>query len=115
MAYDDLELKNALIKSVTLSTEDHGCLSSFLHLDYGDCGGQGFGGYMLYSPKSKGACGAGLWIWRILEVLEVSKWERLPGTTLRVKARHTGIEAIGHILKDQWFWPREEFKALEER
>ena len=113
MAYNELEIKNALITGVTLSTEDHGCLSSFLHLDYGGSG-QGFGGYALHSPKYPSAV-TGLWIWRILEVTGVSRWEDLPGKTIRVKAHRSGVEAIGHILKDVWFCPREEFKALEER
>lgn len=107
----DLETKNTLIKSVSLSVEDHGCLSGWLHLDYGDSG-QGFGGYALYRPKYKSA-GAGLWIWRILEVTGVGKWEDLPGTVVRVKSKHSGVEALGHALKDKWFWPREEFRVLD--
>lgn len=107
---NQLDIRNAVIKSVTLSTADHGCLSGWLHLDYGS-EAQGFGGYMLYSP-TKHLGTAGLWIWRILQTLEVSTWEDLPGKPLRVKASHSGVESIGHLLKDQWFNPREEFKAL---
>ena len=44
-------VRNAIITNITLSTADHGCLSSFIHLDYGDSSGQGFGGYVLFAPK----------------------------------------------------------------
>ena len=42
-----METKNAVIESVRLTTDDHGCLSAWLMLDYGGSG-QGFGGYALY-------------------------------------------------------------------
>lgn len=44
------EIKNAVIESVTITNDDHGCLSAWLHLNYGGSG-QGFGGYALYLPK----------------------------------------------------------------
>lgn len=105
------EIRNAIITSVTLSTEDHGCLSSFVNLDYGG-EAQGFGGYALYSPGHPDSTGH--WIWRICEVIGVGRWEHLKGQPCRVKATHTNIEAIGNILTDKWFYPREEFKALHD-
>lgn len=47
-----------------------------------------------------------------MEIAEVSKWENLAGKTIRVRGGHSGIEAIGHILKDDWFCPKTEFKEL---
>ena len=108
------EIKNAVIKSASLSTADHGLLSSFIHLDYGGSG-QGFGGFCLYSPSAHPNDAvniAGLWIWRTLEIAGVSDWADLPGRPVRVKGGHNSIEAIGHILKDEWFNASEEFKAL---
>lgn len=106
------EVRNAIIESATLSTADHGVLSSFVHLDYGGSG-QGFGGYALYGPDMKSpGCVAGLWIWRVLEIAGVREWSQLPGKTIRVRASWTKVEAIGHIVKDDWFEPEVEFARL---
>ena len=110
-----IETKNAIIRSATLSTADHGCLSGWLHLDYNGAG-QGFGGFSLYSPRSPSAKHnyAGVWIWRCLEIAGVTDWDKLPGKTIRVQADHSCVYAIGHIVKNIWFEPRVEFKAMED-
>jgi hypothetical protein len=104
--------QNAIIKSVSIDDAERGMLTAWLHLDYGGSG-QGFGGYGLYLPKSYShhkllSC-AGHFIWRCMEIGGVSKWEALPGKTIRVRGSMSGIDAIGHIVKDDWFYPSRDF------
>lgn len=105
-------IKNAIIKSAELSSDDYGLLTAWLSLDYG-CSGQGFGGYSLYLPSDwehhEIKSFAGHFIWRVMEVCGVTKWSQLPGQTLRVKADYSKVYAIGHIIKDDWFEPAIEF------
>jgi hypothetical protein len=109
---DEMETKNAIIKSVRMGTEDHGMLSIWVDLDYGGCC-QGFGGYALYLPKSfthyKMESVAGYFIFRLLEIAGVERWDAIPGKTIRVRSNHSGVEAIGHIVKEDWFDPKKDF------
>lgn len=115
----DSEIRNARIETTTLGFEDHGIFTFWLMLDYGGAG-QGYGGYGLDEPRRDDSgkylgrrgtafgCDA---IVRLLEVLDVDSWEKLPGKPCRVKGGGCGsggIEAIGHYLKDQWL----DLKAL---
>ena len=113
-----IETKNAVIEAATITTGDRGFLDAWLTLDYGGSG-QGFGGYALYLPKSFSHHSlksvAGHFIFRVMEVAGVTKWEDLKGRTIRVRAEHCGVKAIGHIVKDDWFCPESDFAALRQR
>lgn len=112
----ELEIRNAVIEKATISKGDRGFLDCWLHLDYGGSG-QGFGGYALYLPKSwdhhETKSFAGHHIFRILEIAGVEDWDNLKGKAIRVKATPDGfqeVQAIGHIIKDDWFCPKEDYK-----
>ena len=109
------EIKNAIIEKATITSDDHGILSAWLYLDYGGSG-QGFGGWSLYLPKSfnhhKIESVAGHFLFRCMEIAGVTNWNELQGKTIRAKADHCKIESIGHIVKDDWFNPSEDFKQL---
>jgi len=122
---ENIEIKNAIIESVSLTNDDHGCLSMWLHLDYGDGTHQGFGGYALYLPKSfthhNILSTAGHFIFRCMEIADVVDYEKMKGKSIRVKSDKSigmgfggKIIAIGHIVKDDWFNPSEDFKTIVE-
>lgn len=107
-----IETKNAIIEKVTLENGDRGFLSCWLQLDYGACG-QGFGGYVLYLPKSFSHHSmqsvAGHFLFRCMEVAGVDNWSCMAGRAIRVRADRGKVYAIGHITKDDWFDPAEDF------
>jgi hypothetical protein len=107
------EILNAKIGSTMLGSEDHGILTLFVNVE-GDGWGQGFGGYALDGPWDERqkirlpSAECGRWINGILNALEIERWEKLPGTIVRVKRGDTQVlEAIGHAYKDRWFYAKE--------
>jgi hypothetical protein len=119
-------IRNAIIKSATITNGDHGVLTAWLNLDFGSSG-QGFGGYVLHQPHENGGRAdestrnrarasspniGGLFIWRVLEIVGVSDWSQLPGKTIRAVQTFSKVEAIGHIINDTWFNPGQEIEAL---
>ena len=110
----DIEIRNAVIESVSIDDADRGMLTAWLHLDYGGSG-QGFGGYSLYLPKSyrhhELQSVAGHWIWRCMEIGGVSSWTALKGKTVRARIKNGLVEGIGHIVKDDWFIPSVDFAS----
>lgn len=113
---DDMTERNAKIRSTTLGYEDHGILTCWLNLDYGNSG-QSFGGYALDSPDKdktdhsrKSDARAMDFLAAILKTVGVDTWEKLPGQYIRVRADHYQVESIGNLLEDKWLTPREFWK-----
>lgn len=110
------QIKNAVIESAIITKEDYNLLTVWLSLDYGGSG-QGFGGYALYLPKDfrhatdKGDF-AGHFLFRCMEIAGVETWDKMKGKTIRVRAHHDKVEAIGHIVKPDWFDPSADFKKM---
>ncbi len=113
--------QNAIITETYITNEDHGVLSAWIMLDYGGSG-QGFGGYALYLPEGfkhrdddqPRDC-TGIFIWRVMQIAGVSRWNELRGKSIRVRLESEFglIKAIGHIIKDDWFDPKVEFMRGE--
>lgn len=110
-----MEIRNAIIDNARLEIDDHGVLTAWLDLDYGGLH-QGFGGYVLYLPEGfnhHSVWGtAGHFIYRILQIAAVERWDQLRGKTIRVKQNDCIVHAIGHIVKDDWFCPKEDFEGV---
>lgn len=100
MTTKSLKTRNAVITSVSLSIE-RDMLTGFVNLDFGDFQ-QGFGGCHLSNEPTPSAH---VFIKRILQVADVEYWEKLKGRPVRVKLEPFGlIRAIGHFIKDDWFY-----------
>lgn len=112
------ETQNAIIESASITSSDRiDCLDVWLGLKYGGGGCQGFGGFALYLPKSSNNHNimsvAGHHIYRIMEIAGVTEWDKLVGKTIRVQSSWSKVYKIGHIIKDDWFCPEEEYKNHE--
>ena len=106
-----MSIENVQISSAYIRVERGIFLTAGLFVD-GDGWGQNFGGSLLvnkhhgFNEKS----GWGLeYISRIMEIAGVEEWSDVKGCFIRIKrgAESEAIEAIGHIIKDDWFSPRE--------
>lgn len=113
---EPIEIKNVVIESAEITINDRGVLDCWLSLDYGNGRHQGFGGYALHLPRSfknhQLLSVAGHHLFRILEIAGVEEWSRLKGRTIRVASSHQRIKSIGHIVKNDWYDPAADFKAI---
>lgn len=118
-----IEEVNATISDVKICLDRDVFLSVWVFLDYGDCGGQGFGGYVLGGLPDVAAGNhatqknlAGEFLVRCMMAADVLDWKHMVGKTVRVRKEHSKVHAIGHITKKGlWFNPGETFKAWEAR
>ena len=104
-----METRNAMIEEVRITSKDIGCLTIQMTLDLGTCN-QGINGYILYSPNKEDRQEsevAGRFIWRLMAIAEVSEWSDLKGKMIRIRGDMYGIEAVGHILREDWCYLKE--------
>jgi hypothetical protein len=117
----ELRTENAIIESTFLGINDHGIFDAWLHTS-GDGWGCGFGGYSLDGPITvKGKFShredthglVGEYVRQVLETVGVDSWEKLKGQHIRVVTEGLGggIVAIGNLIKDKWFTPKEWFSS----
>lgn len=112
-------IENALIKSVSISMADHGVLTYGITLEgsgwqcvYGGyCIGHGYLGSESFDGSGKGLEA----MMRIMDTVDVEKWEDLAGKYVRVATKGWGntIEIIGNVLKDKWFNQKEFFSCSD--
>lgn len=97
-----------------LGIEDHGIMTFSLMLEMNGCG-QGFGGYALDGKAGQVGHSKSIQaIRKILETVDVMKWEDLKGKLVRIRkdSEYVGsIKAIGHIIEDKWFDIEEFWKS----
>ena len=114
---EETEIINAIIKSVKITTTDSNFLTVWADLDYGFIN-QRFGGYTLYLPKSFRHHAlmsvAGHFIFRLMEISGVTDFNDLVGKSIRVKCTYKGIDAVGHIIREDWFCPSSDFSERED-
>ena len=91
---------NVQIESTMLGFEDHGIFTAFINFK-GDGIGISMGGMMF--PKRLQYHVA--FIQEVLKVLRLNSWEDLKGKYCRIQRGPNGVEAIGHLIEDAWFFP----------
>lgn len=109
-----MEIKNATIINVNMSTDDHGGLVISVELNYGGSG-QSFGNMMTFNPKFPENDVTGFFIYRLMQVVGVGRFENLRGQPVRVKAHHNHIEALGHFIENRWFNFENDIERLMEQ
>jgi hypothetical protein len=116
---EGLVTRNAVITNADIrNNEEPSYLTIYLNLDYGE-GRQGVAGFTFYlsekfTPHEFESL-AGHFIWRVMEIAEVTQWSELKGKTIRVRQNWSVVWEIGHIVKDDWFCPAKDFEPVIEK
>lgn len=106
-------IDNAIIEKAEITNDIRGCLTANITFDYG--GLVQTEGFCIYQPalQTPAPDFAGHFIWRMLDIAGVDCWEDVRFSPVRVKKVDGQIEAIGHIIKNDWFNPQEEFATMK--
>lgn len=114
---DGYEILNGVIKNVSLTMADHGCLTSYITVEGagfgvslgGYCLGHGYLGSAHFDASGKGLES----IMRIMDVVGEERYEDLKGKYVRIASKGWGstVSIIGNILNDKWFDYKQFFSA----
>jgi hypothetical protein len=104
------EVFNGIITKADVGYEDHGIMTVFLAFEHKG-GHQGIGRYSMDSFSKVGIN----FVQRILDTVGVLQLSHLHGEPVRIALSKGGItQAIGHIYKDRWFEPQDEYATARE-
>jgi len=111
-----MSIENAKITDVSLTFEDHGCLTFYITVEGngwgvsigGYCIGKGYRGAKEFTSTDKGLVA----MMKIMDVIGVDKWEDIKGKYCRIEIGNWGdtVHKIGNIITDKWVDLKEEFK-----
>ena len=112
-----MAIMNAVIKEAKIKIERECILDCWLFVKRQDGFSQGFGGWSLYLErknklerlKETGNL-AGHYIYRLMQIADVNDWGKIRGKAIRIDIQDDLIRGIGHIIKDDWFYPEKDFK-----
>jgi hypothetical protein len=54
---------------------------------------------------------AGHWIYNIMKIAGVNRWNEVVGKSIRVSNTPYRIDGIGHIIESIWFYPNRDFNV----
>ncbi len=106
----NIQEENAVIESVEIQYDRGEFLCPYVHVS-GKGWGVGFGGVVCDRKDSNEDCRSltGQFIMRVLNTVGVERWSDLEGRPVRIRHRGAGraAVAIGHFLRDDWFYLEE--------
>ena len=106
---------NAIITAASLSIGHYNSLSMDITVERPDGSFQGFGGYCLAKPDSEEITPdyTGTYILKMLKVTDCKDIESMVGKAVRISLDNDRIIGIGHIIKNIWFYPQQEFERIK--
>lgn len=108
----NITIKIATIENIDITKDIKGYCSLRINFHYNE-NEQEHNGYLLYFPNSKNNCRlervTGHFIFRCFAIAEVNEFCELKGKKIRVCSLYNKVQSIGHITKEDWFCPSDDF------
>ena len=115
----EIEQTNARIKHVEIGFEDHNIFTCMVALELASGETIHFGGYRLAAgnalDRARQPNYAGAFLCELLDVAGCRVLADLKGSPVRVRIgkRSGRVEALGHFLKERWFYPSKMMEAMQ--